>query len=158
MCLRGFPTVSAALTPASVAANTSAEQQFSLAPTPPVATAVINSSGQVTAINFTSSGSGYIVPPTVVIAGGGYTTTPQDIQSGTATGIGGNTAQYTAAAPGGSGATAVAVIGSTGTVASSDHQPGTRLPGRSGSLLCGPLRRRRRGWLWQFPSLPRLPG
>ena len=77
--LRGFPVISAALTPAAVPAGTSVEQQFSIAPSPPVATSIINNQGQVTGVTFTSNGSGYVVPPTVVFAGGGPN--PSDIQT-----------------------------------------------------------------------------
>ena len=110
--LRGFPVISAALTPAAVAANTSAEQQFSIAPVAPVATSTINSTGQVTGVNIASEGSGYIVPPTVVFAGGG----PNPSYVGSGTFAGGDDPPATAAMPYGSGAAGIALINSSGNV------------------------------------------
>jgi len=110
--LRGFPVISAALTPAAVPAGTSVEQQFTIAPTPPVATSVINAAGQVTGVTFTSNGSGYMVPPTVVFAGGGPN--PSDVQTGTAIGL--DDPPATPQMPYGSGASGIAVLNSAGNV------------------------------------------
>jgi hypothetical protein len=110
--LRGFPTISAALTPTAVPGGTSVEQQFSIAPTPPVATSNINAAGQVTGVNFTSNGSGYVVPPTVVFAGGGPN--PSDVQTGTFLGL--DDPPATAAMPYGSGAAGIAILNSAGNV------------------------------------------
>ncbi len=110
--LRGFPVVSTALTPVAVPANTSMEQQFTIAPVAPVATSVINAAGQVTTVNIASQGSGYVVPPTVVFAGGGPN--PTDVQTGTADGL--DAPAATAAEPYGSGAAGIAIINSSGNV------------------------------------------
>ncbi|MGD0229701.1 MAG: hypothetical protein ABSC19_04985 [Syntrophorhabdales bacterium] len=110
--LRGFPIISPTLNPAAVPADTSAEQQFVLAPTPPVAQAIINAQGQVTGVTITSQGAGYIVPPTVVFAGGGPQ--PSYPQSGTFAGL--DAPPATAAAPYGQGATGVAILNGAGNV------------------------------------------
>ncbi len=110
--LRGFPVISAALTPAAVPAGTSVEQQFSIAPTPPVATSIINNQGQVTGVTFTSNGSGYVVPPTVVFAGGGPN--PSDVQTGTAIGL--DDPPATPQMPYGSGASGIAILNAAGNV------------------------------------------
>ncbi len=110
--VRGFPVISAALTPAAVPAGTSVEQQFSIAPSPPLATSIINNQGQVTGVTFTSNGSGYVVPPTVVFAGGGPN--PSDISSGTFNGL--DDPPATAAMPYGSGASGIALLNAAGNV------------------------------------------
>ncbi len=111
--LRGFPIIAASLTPLAVPAGTSVEQVFTLNPVAATGTAAINGAGQVTGVTITApGGSGYVVPPTVVFAGGGPN--PADVQTGTAIGLDDPTA--TAATPYGSGASAVAIIDSTGNV------------------------------------------
>jgi hypothetical protein len=63
--LRGMPVHSQALTPAAVAANTTAEQIFNLTPVAAAGTALV-ANGQVTGVRMTSAGSNYTTPPTVV--------------------------------------------------------------------------------------------
>jgi hypothetical protein len=134
--VRNGPVITQALTPAPVAANTSAEQIFTIAGSGAAGTAIINAAGQVVGVNITAGGSGYIVPPSLTIAGGAPTggvnsnlsTSPiiggspfssglvsggGDV-SGTAVGL--DTPAATAAYPYGSGATGIAMVNSSGAV------------------------------------------
>jgi hypothetical protein len=99
----GFPVASQTWTPLAVQSMSQVEQVVTLSGINAVGTAVLNASGSVIGINITAGGSGYAVPPAVVIAGGA----PNTIQSGTFTP---QNVVYTAAAPGGSGASGVAIV------------------------------------------------
>ena len=69
---RGLNTFSQALSPVTVAANTTAEQIFTIAGSGAAGTALVNAAGQVTGVRVTAAGSNYAVPPTVVFTEAGY--------------------------------------------------------------------------------------
>ncbi len=108
VCLRGLPIITAALTPDTVPAASTNEQEFTIAPTPAAATATIDSSGRVVDIRVTNGGAGYFFPPTVVITGGDVKVKEM---SGTYTGTGADPSLVgTVTNPSGSGATAEAIV------------------------------------------------
>jgi hypothetical protein len=94
--LRGLNTLTQTITVPAVLANGTTEQTYTFAGTGATATATINAAGQITGITLVAGGSGYIVPPTVVItpvvgqggpgAGSGATAVTT-VSSGQVTGI-----------------------------------------------------------------------
>lgn len=95
---RGMNSFTQNLVPTVVAANSTSEQTFTVGGSGATATAYVNGAGQITGINVTASGTGYAVPPQVVITPSGST---------------------------GIGATAQAVVASSGVVSAIVTDPGS---------------------------------
>lgn len=84
VCLRGFPIIGQALTPAAIPIRSTSEQEFDITPVTAVATATIQN-GKVVDIRVINGGANYWCSPTVLITGLDNTQTPM---SGTYTGTG----------------------------------------------------------------------
>ena len=67
---QGFVTISATITPTGIPSLSQNEQIFTIQGSGATGTAMINGAGQVIGINITAGGSGYYVPPEILIAGG----------------------------------------------------------------------------------------
>ena len=66
--LRGMNTITANLTPANVAANSTMEQVFTLSSANAAGTPIVNAAGQLVGANMSNNGSNYLFPPTVVFS------------------------------------------------------------------------------------------
>jgi len=117
--LRGAPYATPTWVPTAVPANSGSIQTLTMAPTSnAVATATINTAGQLTAITMSNVGAGYWVPPTVVITSANQVTDDPITAGGTGTANGAPilASAYTPTygglppATGGSGASAVAIV------------------------------------------------
>jgi hypothetical protein len=97
----GLPVVTQTISAASVAANTTAEQQITIAPTLPTFTANINAAGQLASVTINSAGSNLVIPPTLVVQSGDPLGT---VQTGGIPAVGGTQSPY------GQGATCEAIL------------------------------------------------
>ena len=122
VALRGMNTVTATLAPASVPANSTSEQIFTIGGSGAAATATINAAGQLQDIRVTTGGSGYVIPPLVTItpvANAAYLGVAEN-----ATPVLSGTMQPLPVATTGFGATAVAVVANGGVASVVITDPG----------------------------------